>query len=125
MVTIHLGSKQHHRENVQWLILHVHNWARIFLLIGKPPQQIEGILILFHISSHLLMHSCRWLYHLFLGIDANFQLKCKDISNEKSDPSLSKGWSYFVKETNFKKHLSEHINQPVDVSPVYLLSGHV
>lgn len=64
----------------------------------------------------LLIFYYRWLYRLFLGIDANFRLKRKDVSKECFDPSLSQGWSYFVEETNFKKHLADHINQPVEVS---------
>ncbi len=43
----------------------------------------------------------RWLYSLFVGIDANFKLKRKKISSEKVDPSLSRGWSYFVDEAKY------------------------
>ncbi|KAG1743664.1 uncharacterized protein EDB91DRAFT_1236671 [Suillus paluster] len=40
----------------------------------------------------------RWLYALFVGIDANFRLKQKLILSDIIDPGVSKGWSYFVEE---------------------------
>ncbi|KAG1892934.1 uncharacterized protein F5891DRAFT_986314 [Suillus fuscotomentosus] len=43
-----------------------------------------------------------------MAIDANFRLKRRDISSDEADPSLSKGWSYFVEEEKFKSHLKEH-----------------
>lgn len=48
---------------------------------------------------------CSWMYGLFLAIDANFRLKRKKVSNDASDPSLSKGWAYFVEEGAYKDHL--------------------
>ncbi|KAG1877639.1 hypothetical protein DFJ58DRAFT_712348 [Suillus subalutaceus] len=44
----------------------------------------------------------KWLYGLFLAIDANFRLCCCNKSSEEVNPSLSKGWGYFVEETGFK-----------------------
>jgi hypothetical protein len=54
----------------------------------------------------------QWLYSLFLGIDANFKLKRKKVSSENADPSLSRGWSYFVEENQYKAFLNEHGNIP-------------
>ncbi|KAK0462322.1 uncharacterized protein EV420DRAFT_1734532 [Desarmillaria tabescens] len=42
-----------------------------------------------------------WLYRLFLAVDANFQLCCLNVSNEDNDPSLNRGYGYFVKENSF------------------------
>jgi hypothetical protein len=53
----------------------------------------------------------RFLYALFVGIDANFRLKRKKVSSEERDPGLSKGWSYFVEEGPYKNHLEEHWGQ--------------
>ncbi|KAF9549685.1 hypothetical protein CPC08DRAFT_648139, partial [Agrocybe pediades] len=50
----------------------------------------------------------RFLYCLFLGLDANFRLKRKMISSNAKDPSLSHGWSYFVEENDFKDFLNEY-----------------
>ncbi|KAG2369303.1 hypothetical protein BDR07DRAFT_1267987 [Suillus spraguei] len=53
----------------------------------------------------------RWLFALFLGIDANFQMCCHNKSSEQADPSLSKGWAYFVEKSEFKTLLAEHTGQ--------------
>ncbi|KAG1726729.1 uncharacterized protein EDB91DRAFT_1061499 [Suillus paluster] len=47
----------------------------------------------------------QWLYGLFLAIDANFCLKCKAVSNDNVDPSLSRGWGYFMEEEAYKGFL--------------------
>ncbi|KAG1887841.1 hypothetical protein F4604DRAFT_1504436, partial [Suillus subluteus] len=46
-----------------------------------------------------------WMYALFVTIDANFRLKCKVVSNNITDPSLSCGWTYFVEEAGYKEFL--------------------
>ncbi|KAF9231579.1 hypothetical protein BU15DRAFT_90871 [Melanogaster broomeanus] len=51
-----------------------------------------------------------WLYALFIAIDANFRLKRRLSSKDSVDPSLSRGWSYFVEELSYKLYLSEHSN---------------
>jgi hypothetical protein len=50
----------------------------------------------------------RWLYTLYLAIDANFRLKRKTVSSDVADPGLSRGWAYFVEENKFKAHLAEY-----------------
>ncbi|TFK60138.1 hypothetical protein BDN72DRAFT_872951 [Pluteus cervinus] len=50
----------------------------------------------------------RWIYRLFLGIDANFRLKRRDVSSEAADPSLNKGWAYFVEQKAYSQHLLVH-----------------
>ena len=50
----------------------------------------------------------RWIYGLFLGIDANFRLKRKKVSSEERNPSLNKGWAFFVEEEEYKEHLVKH-----------------
>ncbi|KAG1838304.1 hypothetical protein DFJ58DRAFT_718771 [Suillus subalutaceus] len=46
-----------------------------------------------------------WLYGLFLVIDANFRLKRHAVSSNKTDPSLSRGWAYFIEETSYKSYI--------------------
>ncbi|KAG1832385.1 hypothetical protein EV424DRAFT_1469546 [Suillus variegatus] len=48
--------------------------------------------------------SKQWLYSL------------RDISSDEADPSLSKGWSYFVEEEKFKSHLKEHLSETQEKS---------
>ncbi|KAG5635184.1 hypothetical protein H0H81_012123 [Sphagnurus paluster] len=50
----------------------------------------------------------KFLYTLFIAINANFRLKRKHISSNEEDPSLSNGWSYFVLETQFKDFLHKY-----------------
>ncbi|KAG6825678.1 hypothetical protein H0H92_002841 [Tricholoma furcatifolium] len=52
----------------------------------------------------------RWLYALFLGIDANFRLKRKIVSSEQRDLSLGMGWAFFVEETAYKSHINANWN---------------
>ncbi|KDR67025.1 hypothetical protein GALMADRAFT_106020 [Galerina marginata CBS 339.88] len=64
----------------------------------------------------------RFLYTLFLAIDANFRLKRKMVSSHASDPSLSHGWSYFVEENDFKDFLAEY--GPIIVQAPSTCSNH-
>lgn len=57
----------------------------------------------------------RYLYALFVGIDANFRLKRKKVSSEERDPSLNEGWAFFVEEGPYKTHLEKHWAQKQDV----------
>ncbi|KAH6888259.1 hypothetical protein BKA70DRAFT_1121889 [Coprinopsis sp. MPI-PUGE-AT-0042] len=47
----------------------------------------------------------RFLYRLFLAIDANFQLCRKDVLNEEHNPGLNQGHAFIVEEKQFKEHL--------------------
>ncbi|KAG2358779.1 hypothetical protein BDR07DRAFT_1452576 [Suillus spraguei] len=50
-----------------------------------------------------------WLYGLFLAIDANFCLKRRAMSSDKTDPSLSQGWAYFIEEKSYKSYILDRI----------------
>ncbi|KAF7783272.1 hypothetical protein Agabi119p4_2648 [Agaricus bisporus var. burnettii] len=52
--------------------------------------------------------SDRWLYALFLGIDANFRLRRKHISSNEKDPAINQGYGYFVKSSLYQEHLQSH-----------------
>ncbi|KAG1856534.1 hypothetical protein C8R48DRAFT_608216, partial [Suillus tomentosus] len=58
----------------------------------------------------------RWLYALFIAIDANFRLKRKAVSSDKMDPGFNAGWAYFVEEKAYKAYLSERANERQDRS---------
>ncbi|KAG1857808.1 hypothetical protein F4604DRAFT_1685104 [Suillus subluteus] len=57
-----------------------------------------------------------WLYAVFLAIDANFRLKRQNVSSDQADPSLSKGWAYFIKEKDYKAFLAKHLNDAQEKS---------
>ncbi|KAF8066722.1 hypothetical protein FPV67DRAFT_1768075 [Lyophyllum atratum] len=50
----------------------------------------------------------RWLYALFLGIDANFRLKRLKVSSAEHDPGLNHGYAYFVDDPKFKAYLQHY-----------------
>ena len=57
------------------------------------------------IRGFLHMHY-RWLYTLFISLDANFRMQRKAVSNDAVDPGLNKGYSYIVEEKAYKEWLS-------------------
>ncbi|KAG6808040.1 hypothetical protein H0H92_005612 [Tricholoma furcatifolium] len=52
----------------------------------------------------------RWLYTLFLAIDANFKLRLKN--RGLSDTELAPGWAYYVEDSAYQNHLKNYIDQP-------------
>jgi len=65
----------------------------------------------------------RWIYALFIGIDANFRLKRVNVSTDARDPGLNHGYAYVVEERKYKKYLEriwfkdpyqweKHLSQP-------------
>jgi hypothetical protein len=63
----------------------------------------------------VVIPATRWLYALFLGIDANFRLKCKNVSNDTANPDLNEGCAYIVEEKEYKKYLAEY---KAEIEPV-------
>ena len=49
----------------------------------------------------------RWLYTLYLAIDANFRLKLKE-RGVKQDVDLGAGWAYFVNDRLYREELVKH-----------------
>ena len=84
--------------------------------VGKRPLRASSKYFQHKIMELPLIYSVRWLYSLFIRLDANFHLKWTTVLNEILDPSLRKGWAYFIDEISFKQHLHDHINQPLEVS---------
>ncbi|KAJ7858652.1 hypothetical protein B0H14DRAFT_3085047 [Mycena olivaceomarginata] len=50
----------------------------------------------------------RFLFALFLALDANFRMKRKDVSTEADDPSLGNGIAFFSQVDAYMKHLEDH-----------------
>ncbi|KAG6843799.1 hypothetical protein H0H87_000272, partial [Tephrocybe sp. NHM501043] len=61
-----------------------------------------------------------FLYSLFIAINANFHLKHQNVSSNEVDPGLSKGWSYFMHEINFKGFLGKFDKLIVQESECYV-----
>ncbi|KAF7349139.1 hypothetical protein MVEN_01436100 [Mycena venus] len=49
-----------------------------------------------------------YLYALFVGLDANFRLKRRDVSSEEKDPGLGTGWAFFGDVKKYMAHLDKH-----------------
>ncbi|KAJ7036483.1 hypothetical protein C8F04DRAFT_1210089 [Mycena alexandri] len=47
----------------------------------------------------------RFLYILYIAIDACFRLKRRLVSSEKKDPSLGPGWSFFTEDATYREYL--------------------
>jgi hypothetical protein len=52
---------------------------------------------------------------VFLVIDANCRLKCRNISGESADPAIDDGWAYFIQEQPYKEYLSKWISEAQEV----------
>ncbi|THH18698.1 hypothetical protein EUX98_g8912 [Antrodiella citrinella] len=56
--------------------------------------------------------STRWIYTLYLMLDANFKLRSKD--RGIVDVELAPGWAYYVNEVPFQRHIDAHHRQHGD-----------
>ncbi|KAG1741398.1 hypothetical protein EDD22DRAFT_851693 [Suillus occidentalis] len=95
------------KDLVQSFVQHVLNPAKTYHRAGKM-----------HLQKFVtkIEDSHRWLYGLFLMIDANFHLVQKNVSSDSINPSLSKGWAYFVEEHGYKIFLQDVGKQPQEKS---------
>ncbi|KAK7030161.1 CxC2 domain-containing protein [Favolaschia claudopus] len=50
----------------------------------------------------------RFIYALFLALDANFQMRRNDVSTEAKDPSLGDGIAFFGQVERYMQHLEAH-----------------
>ncbi|KAG1823901.1 uncharacterized protein BJ212DRAFT_1444809 [Suillus subaureus] len=79
----------------------------LFLSTTSDPKTV----VTFHLLKEFYLLSFESkLYALFVAIDANFQLKWKVVSKDSVDPSLSRGWGYFVEESAYKAFLNDNSN---------------
>ncbi|KAJ6457468.1 hypothetical protein DFH09DRAFT_1063427 [Mycena vulgaris] len=53
----------------------------------------------------------RFLYALFLALDANFRMRRKKVSSKEKDPSLGDGWSFYGAITPYYTYLAKHWGQ--------------
>ncbi|KAJ7018761.1 hypothetical protein C8F04DRAFT_1277227 [Mycena alexandri] len=55
--------------------------------------------------------SRRFLYALFLALDANFRMRRKKVSSEEKDPSLGDGWSFYCELAPYYSYLAKNWKQ--------------
>ncbi|KAJ7017626.1 hypothetical protein C8F04DRAFT_1279060 [Mycena alexandri] len=58
----------------------------------------------------------KFLYGLFLALDANFRLKRKDVSSEEKDPGLGRGVAFYGEVKKYMAHLAKHWDKPQERS---------
>ena len=86
------------------------------------PKDRAYVPCLFLITHHLLTTHRRWLYSLFIAIDANFRLKLKACGIK--DPELGSGLAYFVNAGKFGAHLKSRVDEEeVSISDLFLFVG--
>jgi hypothetical protein len=88
--------------------LPVHILDETCLIIGKKLGACctsKAILILYDANF-----TPRFLYILYIAVDANFKLKGKE--RGLKDVELMPGWAYFVREDDFQAHIAKNVDQP-------------
>ncbi|KAJ7269976.1 hypothetical protein B0H12DRAFT_999151, partial [Mycena haematopus] len=79
---------------------------------GKNPPELAGCSRREAVSAReewittFADYILRFLYALFLAMDANFRMRRKKVSSEEADPSLGDGWSFFVKLAPYYEYLA-------------------
>ncbi len=53
----------------------------------------------------------RFIYTLFLAIDANFRLRNAIVSTTDRDPPLGDGWAFFIEQAPYQEHIRSFVSQ--------------
>ena len=79
----------------------------------------------FILKSPYFPFSCpiRFLYMVFITMDANFRLKNQLVSNYSQDPGLGIGWAYMLPREDYEGYVLLRVDE--DVSSVSLLPRHI
>ena len=70
-------------------------------------------------SFIFVSRATRFLYILYISIDANFKLKGKE--RNLKDIELMPGWGAYVPDDDFKDHIANHVDEPEVGVITYLL----
>ncbi|OBZ68735.1 hypothetical protein A0H81_11116 [Grifola frondosa] len=68
--------------------------------------------------------SKRWLYSLFVGLDANFRMKRKKVSSDKADPGLNHGCAYFVETKKYQQFIEEFSDLQFEETMAHMKGSH-
>ena len=69
--------------------------------VRRPHTCFSSYTVAFH----------RFIYTLFVAMDANFRLKRRAVSSDERDPALASGGGYFVEDKEYKEYLLAHVDQ--------------
>jgi hypothetical protein len=79
--------------------------------IGVSPPTLCAFFRYNSLANVTLTTLHRFLYVLYIMMDANFRLRNRAHKNDARDPRLSPGWSYYVNSAPFEEFLKTHINE--------------
>ncbi|KAF8908714.1 hypothetical protein CPB85DRAFT_1456016 [Mucidula mucida] len=85
---------------------------------GNEPSGRAGTTVNDLVVKSLIPLNKCWLYHLFLAIDANFQLKCLSASSRERNPALNNGNAYFVEDNRFTAFIKMYEKRVADETTV-------
>ncbi len=78
---------------------------------GSPLEKVSTHS---HPARAVLIVTGRWMYQLFLSLDANFRLKRRKVSTDANDPTLNNGCAYIVAPEAYKAFLTATGNIPTE-----------
>ena len=85
-------------------------WAKPARGLGCHRRQSQvGASALASTNRLIRFFQLDMIYAQFIAIDANFRLKLKN--RQISDPELGSGWSYFVENSAYARHVEKNIDE--------------
>lgn len=86
------------------------------------PKRSSKFLLVEYVSNS--SHLNRFLYMLFVCMDANFRLKNQLVSNYSVDPGLGIVWAYMVPREPYERYVLSQADEK-DVGPVFKALYHL
>ena len=77
----------------------------INLLEGWEDAPIAMQYVVQNLSCDCYTYLLRFLYMMFVAIDANFHLKNQLVSNYSQDPGLGIGWAYMLPRAEYESYV--------------------
>ena len=84
------------------------SWTKPSRWLGEGrPATVRLIIGFVAYGAH---YPSRFLYTLFIAVDANFKLKGKE--RHLTDVELMPGWGAYVPEAAYQNHFANYVDQP-------------
>lgn len=81
-------------------------------------EKAGPLLYAYFVFFVLQLISLRFLYTLYVAVDANFKLKGKQ--RHLDDVELMPGWCAYVPEASYQTHIANNVDQPEVCSQLYV-----
>lgn len=106
MLTGHILFPQHPLDHLRSNVLPARTLGEIFQMIGTAYAVPTSESLCLNVGKKIIDSFIRWIYAQFIAVDANFRLKSKN--RQIKDPELGSGWSYFVENTAYTRHVANN-----------------